>query len=100
MDASPKPATTACSHRIPHRPSVFLVLAPVHSDGYPSGPMSPRSPPAADSPASPMGIAVADKARRSSSVSSASSAASGPARFLKLGPVHFGGEPGVPDFSE
>lgn len=37
------------------------------------------------------------KSRRSSSVTSVESF--GRPRFLKLGPVHFGGEPGVPDFT-
>jgi len=97
----------------------FLVLAPVSSASYPMLPPV-QSPKAEATPAvnpaekwfipAELSCLPADqaektaeveymlhKARRSSSVSSSESF--GRPRFLKLGPVHFGGEPGVPDFT-
>lgn len=113
-------STTECSHHIPVRNFTFLTLAPVTSASYPSRPrISSTASKSSDSSivdrvddfipaerASPT-VGSADttaeeieymlKKRRSSSVSSSESF--GRARFLKLGPVHWGGEPGVPDFT-
>lgn len=97
----------------------FLVLAPVSSASYPMHPpvrspkveATPAINPAekwfipADISSSPIDRSektaeveyILPKTRRSSSVSSSESF--GRPRFLKLGPVHFGGEPGVPDFT-
>jgi hypothetical protein len=102
------------------RDSAFLVLAPDFSSTYPTesasrstliAPTTTASPVqkleklekvAADSTAVDL-TAIADpsdatpKTRRSSSISSTSSARR---RFLKLGPVHFGGDPLESDFVE
>ncbi|OCL07641.1 hypothetical protein AOQ84DRAFT_54679 [Glonium stellatum] len=97
----------------------FLVLAPVSSASYPTQRPAQSSKVEATSTIDPTekwflpaeipssSIDQAEKAteaeymphktRRSSSVSSSESF--GRPRFLKLGPVHFGGEPGVPDFT-
>ncbi|KAF2091097.1 hypothetical protein K490DRAFT_62423 [Saccharata proteae CBS 121410] len=96
------------------RESIFLALAPVSSSNYPVTPMgtSPINAGASDgaAPVSPTEelaspavkapeMSVTKKERRSSSVSSNSSSGA-PFKFLKLGPVHFGGEPGGSDFAE
>jgi len=80
----------------------FLSLVPIQSDSYPSSTASSTaSTPSDKAPeiVSPRMnavdqelAAVPEKTRRSSSVSSG--------RFLKLGPIHFGGEPGVSDFAD
>jgi hypothetical protein len=114
--------STECSHHIPVRNFTFLTLAPVISASYPTRPRITSPGPKVDKVdhanfdrvddfipaemASPT-VGSADttaeeieymlKTRRSSSVSSADSF--GRPRFLKLGPVHWGGEPGVPDFT-
>jgi len=114
--------STECSHHIPVQNFTFLTLAPVISASYPARPRTiPSAPKAAKvdhanfdreddfipaEMASPT-VGSADttaeeieymlKKRRSSSVSSTESF--GRPRFLKLGPVHWGGEPGVPDFT-
>lgn len=110
------PSQAAHTIRIPRPDSVFLVLSPVTSSDYPS-PTSTRTP-SVDSSAPPkpllasitqtLGSAIdltgsadaseqVQKDRRSSSTSSY-----GPfkRRFLKLGPVHNGGESGVSDYVE
>jgi len=94
----------------PRSLSVFLELAPVLSTSYPAQPSSRTSSTASSVPPKfdPSLLAVepatsavdlsapaeasdqTHKDRRSSSVSSTSSARQ---RFLKLGPVHFGGDP-------
>lgn len=95
------------------RPTNFLSLAPVQSASYPrSQPPTPAATKSGDAPilspalASPPKngtgpsadeIAAVLKARRSSSVSSDGSEKK---RFLKLGPVFWGGEPGVGDWAE
>lgn len=86
------------SDNIPRRDSTFLVLTPVMSPTYPSQPAlpattSPLSPPVG-SVTSPI-IEPIKKARRSSSISSTSSFTK---RYLKLGPVHGGGDPGITDY--
>jgi len=92
----------------------FLSLAPVHSNTYPAAqqttasasattaaakPSSPTSPSSTTAPATLPLDTTAEKTRRSSSMSSTSSGLN-PQRFLKLGPVFYGGEPGVPDYAE
>jgi len=54
---------------------------------------------AVDATAAPATTSEQTRVRRSSSISSASSSASR-LRFLKLGPVHFGGDPAESDFVE
>ncbi|KAF3151689.1 hypothetical protein TWF225_001625 [Orbilia oligospora] len=96
------------------RPSNFLVLAPVTSESYPSAPRPQRAtimtyskdneeaiasspelgPSAAILPVEPMVL----KTRRSTSVSSTSSEGRR-LRFLKLNPVHWGGEEGEDDYA-
>jgi len=99
------------------RPSNFLVLTPVLSDSYPSAPKVGRRPvitfpakgesteeaiasspllsPTTDViPVEPMAV----KTRRSTSVSSTSSEGRR-LRFLKLNPVHWGGEEGEDDYA-
>lgn len=113
-------AKTECAHHIPVRNFTFLTLAPVTSASYPKRPTTSSSaskfktapvvdqvddfiPTERASPTIGYADTTADeiefmlKSRRSSSVSSAESF--GRPRFLKLGPVHWGGEPGVPDFT-
>ena len=85
------------------RPVTFLSLAPVHSQSYPKAPASPvaKSPvennlAAAAKPAD--GIITAPTSpvttRRHSSTGSV-----GSQRFLKLGPVHWGGDNGGNDYA-
>jgi hypothetical protein len=96
------------------RPSNFLVLAPVTSESYPTAPKqrrpstsfstqsneeaistSPELGPTADLvPVEPMAL----KTRRSTSMSSTSSEGRR-LRFLKLNPVHWGGEEGEDDYA-
>ncbi|KAF2839428.1 hypothetical protein M501DRAFT_1016509 [Patellaria atrata CBS 101060] len=92
------------SYPLLRRPSTFLVLSPKASgSSYPVTPLV--SPPAVNSTVNPLSLVPevgnqtvqAPLHRRSSSVSSDGSARP---RFLKLGPVHFGGEQGVGDFAE
>lgn len=87
------------------RPSNFLILAPVTSDSYPK-----KAPLASDkkeelsaSTAAVVGATAYDipivmKTRRSTSVSSTSSEGRR-LRFLKLNPVHWGGEEGEDDYA-
>jgi len=89
------------------RPATFLSLAPVQSASYPKAPASP----AAKSPVESSLTAAATEtpkpadniitepsaqftARRHSSTSSV-----GSQRFLKLGPVHWGGNSGEDDYA-
>ncbi|KAI9714563.1 MAG: hypothetical protein M1812_006368 [Candelaria pacifica] len=100
----------------------FLSLAPVQSASYPTTPASTpgnskrgseqatpgssNSQPAIASPTdnmaapSPSEIATALKTTRSSSTSTVDSDTLGRNRFLKLGPVHWGGDPGVSDWAD
>jgi len=84
---------------------VFLVLAPVTSNSYPTED-SARTSSISSALSSETAVEVSApvelvepviKERRSSSMSSTSSASR---RYLKLGPVHGGGDPTVPDFVE
>lgn len=92
----------------------FLVLAPVQSSTYPAAPpttaatspavavLNPSAPVSsvrAVAAATSQAIATTEKSRRSSSISSTNSGLN-PQRFLKLGPVFYGGEPGVGDYAE
>ncbi|KAF1808128.1 hypothetical protein P152DRAFT_453137 [Eremomyces bilateralis CBS 781.70] len=81
-------------------PTTFLCLVPVHSDSFPSSHLrssSLPSPPALPSvPEQP--IMLVDQQRRTSDSSTTSTGSA--LRFLKLGPVHFGGEPGVGDYAD
>ncbi|KAK4956895.1 hypothetical protein LTR28_005867 [Elasticomyces elasticus] len=118
--ANSTPSTRAAAANIAsqHGTSTFLDLSPTQSATFP--PPAPSSttdnsaapnadkdssddvlgPLATPSALSPIELAEQlAKKRRSSSTSSASSAGD-KTRFLKLGPVHFGGEPGVGDFAE
>jgi hypothetical protein len=91
------------------RDSVFLVLAPEQSDSYPkesasrSSSMASAEKPVLNTSAvdtttseEPL-VVVTQKTRRSSSISSDGSTSR---RFLRLGPVHFGGDPLESDFVE
>ncbi|KAI5807676.1 hypothetical protein DFH27DRAFT_547251 [Peziza echinospora] len=85
-------SSSSTRHHI-QRPLTFLSLVPVQSESY------PKAPPAAKSPVQEnMNIitapAVIVPARRHSSTSSVNSQ-----RFLKLGPVHWGGETGGDDYA-
>ncbi|RPB25267.1 hypothetical protein L211DRAFT_822773 [Terfezia boudieri ATCC MYA-4762] len=82
------------AHRVHiQRPATFLSLAPVQSASYPKAPTSlaVKSPPADNIITEP---SVQFTARRHSSTSSVSSQ-----RFLKLGPVHWGGNSGEDDYA-
>jgi len=116
-----KTELTACSHHIPARNFTFLALAPITSASYPTRPRASStsvfkgettaivdrpddfiptemaSPTVGSADTTAEEIKYMLKSRRSSSVSSSESF--GRPRFLKLGPVHWGGEPGVPDFT-
>lgn len=87
---------TTCSHGIPLK-QMFLVLAPVMSSSYPAQPSESRNTSVTTTAknAQSFDVEPVKKERRSSSISSS---ASGKYRFLKLGPVHFGGEPGEHDY--
>ncbi|KAF8415112.1 hypothetical protein EV426DRAFT_579118 [Tirmania nivea] len=89
------------------RPVTFLSLAPVQSASYPKAPTSPASTsPVEQSLAAAVteapkptdniitGPSAQFTARRHSSTSSVSSQ-----RFLKLGPVHWGGNSGEDDYA-
>ncbi|KAF2139931.1 uncharacterized protein K452DRAFT_299905 [Aplosporella prunicola CBS 121167] len=82
---------------------LFLVLSPVASSNYPLSPTSNISPTnELGSPVmKPAGADDVQRHRRMSSVSSASSSSSatGPFKFLKLGPVYNGKGDGT-DFAE
>ena len=90
----------------------FLSLAPVQSASYPvqvaTGAASPNvakaTAPDSGVPTPPGDLVLSaeevtrvEKTRRSSSVSSEGIS---PRRFLKLGPVFWGGEPGVGDYAD
>jgi hypothetical protein len=70
------------------RPSTFLSLAPVSSESY------PKSAPEVDASV-PISPPLSPVQHRSSSVSSVGEKQ----RFLKLGPVFWGGVPGQDDFA-
>lgn len=113
LDA-PLPSQAAHTFRIARPSSIFLVLSPVTSSDYPSHALSRTSSVDAPVPTKPLlssitqalGSAVdltgsaeaseqVQKDRRSSSTSSLGQSKR---RFLKLGPVHNGGDPGVSDY--
>ena len=79
-------------------PSPFLVLAPTQSNSYPASPVGSPSTAAVSTALS--AVPLDDTHKRTSSVSSTSSEELKGLRFLKLGPVHFGGEPGVSDYAD
>jgi len=86
----------------------WLSLAPIHSASYPMNPhkaTTEKTEKIADAAASlstDQTVAPAPKERTSSISSAGSSTSSGfiKLRFLKLSPVHGGGEPGVSDYVE
>jgi hypothetical protein len=96
------------------RPHTFLCLAPVHSASFPKAPQSPAMSPATITaepsiatameesilppPASPTTELKHKAVHRSSSSASAVSATD-KQRFLKLGPVHWGGNIGDDDYA-
>lgn len=105
------PSQAAHTSHIPRPDSLFLVLAPVMSTDYPS-PVSSRASSVVSAKPSPTivgepatsavdetepaeAMVQFQKDRRSSSTSSYGAFRR---RFLKLGPVHNGGEAGVSDY--
>jgi len=78
------------------RPLTFLSLAPVQSASYPKAPASPVGAATTAKPADNIitGPPAQFTARRHSSTSSI-----GSQRFLKLGPVHWGGNSGEDDYA-
>ncbi|KAI9817099.1 MAG: hypothetical protein M1827_001211 [Pycnora praestabilis] len=116
--SDPTPPSTASHNRTGSNMSIpplsnFLVLSPVHSDSFPTSPKSKPSTtndsailsPSLKAGAGPSVDEISDllaKTRRSSSTSSSNSSEKGTPkfRFLKLGPVHWGGEQGMSDFAE
>jgi len=101
LSLTEEPIVPAALHQ--RRPSNFLVLTPVLSDSYPKR----RSSVSTKSEASPILSPTTDiipvepmafKTRRSTSVSSTSSEGRR-LRFLKLNPVHWGGEDGEDDYA-
>lgn len=90
---TPMPSMAAHTTRIPAPSPIFLVLAPITSTDYPT--TVTRTPSVVPASATP--VVQAAKDRRSSSVSSSGGLQK---KFLKLGPVHNGGDHGVSDFAE
>jgi hypothetical protein len=74
----------------------FLVLAPATSEGYPTE--QPMRSPSLASTTSTVSNPNEVLRPRSNSTLSTSSTGSTRLRFLKLGPVYFGGDPTVSDF--
>jgi hypothetical protein len=108
------PSQAAHTSQVPRRDSLFLVLAPVMSTDYPSSASSRTSsidsikPSLGKLPSESSESAIdmtepaeaglhINKDRRSSSTGSYGAFTR---RFLKLGPVHGGGDPGVSDYVE
>lgn len=85
---------TTCSHHIPLK-QMFLVLAPVCSSSFPAQPTEARS---ASITSEPQSFEIEPVEKESRSNSSGSNDSVGKFRFLRLGPVHFGGEPGELDY--
>jgi hypothetical protein len=89
------------SHMI-RKPEGFLSLAPVHSETFPKPSVSPKLSPTtvvADAVIdSPPSTPIHKPMHRSSSTSSVGSVAE-KRRFLKLGPVHWGGAIGENDYA-
>jgi hypothetical protein len=107
MSSVTQPTTTAQAAGI-RRPSTFLTLVPVQSASYPKAPpKSPEMPTAAfpaavfdvaplSPPLSPTDLELKPvPGRRASTASSVGDKQ----RFLKLGPVFWGGIPGEDDFA-
>ena len=76
----------------------FLVLAPIQSTSYPAKSSTTATASGVSTTVSP--AQVDGPLKRASSVSSASSEELKGLRFLKLGPVYFGGEPGTSDYAD
>ncbi|TGZ83518.1 hypothetical protein EX30DRAFT_83866 [Ascodesmis nigricans] len=89
---------TAAAPQI-RRPSTFLTLAPVRSESYPKPPATEHFCHHCGSKIAPPSPEVRPSARRSSVSSTTSSNGEKKYRFLKLGPVHWGGVPGDDDYS-
>ncbi|KAL7269699.1 hypothetical protein RUND412_007622 [Rhizina undulata] len=98
------PAGPPPTRAIIRSPTAFLCLAPVHSETFPKAPVSPRLAPTAGSsiaaimevPLSP--LEKPTPTHRRSSTSSIGSV-NEKRRFLKLGPVHWGGAVGENDYA-
>jgi len=103
------PSQAAHTSRVPRRDSFFLVLAPVMSSDYPTQASSRASSVVSTKPIltgelSGSAIDTTESAEPSEQIkkdrrsSSTSSFGASRLRFLKLGPVHNGGDPGVSDY--
>lgn len=73
--------------------SPYLILAPTQHSAMPSSPTVSSPVPSSAAPT----LELSPRAERSDSLASNFSANF---RFLKLGPVYFGGEPGVSDYAD
>jgi len=76
----------------------FLNLLPATSEGYPTA-QPARKASTAETSSTTLTTPESIRARRSSSISSSDSSSSRQ-RFLKLGPVYFGGDPTESDWVE
>ncbi|PWW76432.1 hypothetical protein C7212DRAFT_186916 [Tuber magnatum] len=99
---SAPPAFTAPKTHAIRKPTGFLALGPVHSTSFPKVPTSPKLSPttaAIDAVVDAPPLSPTQKAiHRSSSTSSVGSLTE-KRRFLKLGPVHWGGAIGENDYA-
>lgn len=85
-----------CSHNLEtRRDSAFLVLAPITSDNYSAQQSSPSASRLGSSSITSPVVEPVKKERRSSSTGSTGAFSK---RYLKLSPIHGGGEPGVADY--
>jgi hypothetical protein len=106
------PSQAAHTIRAPQLDTAFLILAPVMSSDYPTPASSRASSLASTKPSAPVlagelsgsAIDMTESAEASEQIkkdrrsSSTSSYGAFRRRFLKLGPVHNGGDPGVSDY--
>lgn len=83
------------------RPITFLSLAPVQSASYPKAPQSPvaAAAPAATEAAKPADNIITGPSAQFTSRRHSSTSSIGSQRFLKLGPVHWGGNSGEDDYA-
>ena len=83
------------------RPVTFLTLSPVHSESFPKAPQSPELAPVAVPAASVAQVVSAPGSPTELKIhrNSSSASVSEKKRFLKLGPVFWGGNVGEDDYA-
>jgi len=80
------------------RPVTFLSLAPVQSASYPKAPQSPVAATTTEA-AKPADNIITGPSAQFTSRRHSSTSSIGSQRFLKLGPVHWGGNSGEDDYA-